>query len=684
MNKLSLLLFITVIELSCNTGKTPEPYGPLPTARQLNWHTLETYAFVHFNMNTFTGREWGMGSEDPALFNPTDLDCRQWVKVFKDAGLKAVIITAKHHDGFCLWPTSTTEHSVKNSPWKNGQGDVIRELSEACREAGLKFGVYLSPWDRNNAHYGKPEYIGIFRQQLKELLTQYGEIFEVWFDGANGGNGYYGGANETRSVDRQTYYDWPTTFALVHELQPNAVIFSDAGPDVRWVGNERGYAGKTNWALLRRDEFWPGCPNSKQLIEGHEDGTHWLPAEVDVSIRPGWYYHANQDSQVKSLPQLLDIYYHSAGRNASMLLNVPADKRGRIADPDIERLHAFKSALDADFKTNLADQATVTANEERGSHFNAAKVLDNDNTTFWGAPDSSCQGTLTFKFTQPVTLNRILLQEPITLGQRVQEFNVEARIGEQWQTVAKETTIGYKRILRTADFTTQELRINIQKAKACPLISTVAFYCAPKLLTNPEISRDKNGLVSIQTNDKNVEIHYTTDNTRPDSLSPRYTQPFPLAKTTLKAVTIDRSNKRTGPVTTIHYDIAKSNWSLPADNGNTAAIDDNPFTVYPLKRGKELIIDLGQEYKLKGFTYLPQQNNPDNAPILEYAFYVSHDGKKWGQPVSTGEFSNIVNSPVLQKKEFPETPGRYVKLKALKLHNNSRTSHIAEIGVITL
>lgn len=229
MNKLLFLFFITVIVFSCNTGKTPEPYGPLPTVRQLNWHALETYAFVHFNMNTFTGREWGMGNEDPALFNPTDLDCRQWVKVFKDAGLKAVIITAKHHDGFCLWPTSTTEHSVKNSPWKNGQGDVIRELSEACREAGLKFGVYLSPWDRNNAHYGKPEYIGIFRQQLKELLTQYGDIFEVWFDGANGGNGYYGGANETRSVDRQTYYDWPTTFALVHELQPNAVIFSDAG-----------------------------------------------------------------------------------------------------------------------------------------------------------------------------------------------------------------------------------------------------------------------------------------------------------------------------------------------------------------------------------------------------------------------------------------------------------------------
>lgn len=685
--KIFISTIIICLCFSCNNGKAPEPYGPLPSQGQLNWHALETYAFVHFNMNTFSGQEWGMGNEDPALFNPTDLDCRQWVDVLKKAGMKAVIITAKHHDGFCLWPTSTTEHSVKHSPWKDGKGDVIRELSDACREAGLKFGVYLSPWDRNNAYYGKPEYIAIFRTQLKELLTRYGDIFEVWFDGANGGNGYYGGANETRSVDRQTYYDWPATFALVHELQPNAVIFSDAGPDVRWVGNESGFAGRTNWALLRRDEFWPGTPLYQQLTEGHEDGTHWLPAEVDVSIRPGWYYHASQDNQVKTLPQLLDIYYNSVGRNAGMLLNVPADTRGRFAETDIEALWAFKSAIDSDMRTDLAGQALVTANCDRGNAYNALKVIDNDNTTYWGTPDSIRQGTLTFRFREPVSINRILLQEPVALGQRIQQFKVEAQTDGQWQTIAEETTIGYKRILRTADFTTSEIRICIEKSKACPLISTIAFYQAPEILTAPEISRSQDGFVTLSSTDKNVEIHYTTDGTRPDSLSTLYTGPFPAEKMTVKAIAADRLNKRAGPVATMNFDLAKKDWTCVSTPGNTTAIDDNIATSYRLATRRlpaELIIDLNGEYDLNGFTYLPEQNNSENCPVMEYEFYVSKDGKNWGSPVSTGEFSNIVNSPIRQEKHFRTNKGRYIKFKVITVNNRASESGIAEIGVITL
>lgn len=685
--KLLLSAIIICLCLACNNGKAPEPYGPLPSQGQLNWHALETYAFIHFNMNTFTGQEWGMGNEDPALFNPTDLDCRQWVDILKKAGMKAVIITAKHHDGFCLWPTSTTEHSVKNSPWKDGKGDVVRDLSDACREAGLKFGVYLSPWDRNNAHYGKPEYIAIFRTQLKELLTQYGDIFEVWFDGANGGNGYYGGANETRSVDRQTYYDWPATFALVHELQPNAVIFSDAGPDVRWVGNESGFAGRTNWALLRRDEFWPGTPLYQQLTEGHEDGTHWLPAEVDVSIRPGWYYHASQDNQVKPLSQLLDIYYNSVGRNAGMLLNVPADARGRFAKADIETLYAFKSAVDSDMRTDLASLALVTANCDRGNDFNASKVSDNDNTTYWGTPDSTEQGTLTFRFPEPVTINRILLQEPITLGQRIQQFKVEAQIDGQWQTIAEETTIGYKRILRTANFTTSEIRICIEKSKACPLISTIAFYQAPEILTAPEICRSQEGAVTLSCTNKAVEIRYTTDGTRPDTASTLYTGPFPAEKMTVKAIAADRLNKRTGPVATMNFDLVKKNWTFVSAPDNATAIDDNTATSYRLDTRRlpaELIIDLNGEYDLNGFTYLPEQNNDANCPVMEYEFYVSKDGKNWEAPVSRGEFSNIVNSPIRQEKHFPANKGRYVKFKAIKVSNQAPESGIAEIGVITL
>ena len=308
MKRITLLFLALALLVSCDQTPPPSAVGPLPAERQLKWHTLEFYAFVHFNMNTFTDIEWGTGGESPELFNPSELDCRQWARVCKEAGMKGIILTAKHHDGFCLWPSKYTEHSVKNSSWKNGKGDVIKELSEACKANGIKMGVYLSPWDRNHADYGKPEYVTVFHNQLRELLTNYGDIFEVWFDGANGGSGYYGGANETRKIDNKTYYQWDKAISIVRELQPNAVIFGDGGPGVRWVGNEEGWANETNWSLIR-DEVHIGYPKYKELRSGHEDGTNWVPAECDVSIRPGWYYHPYEDHKVKSLPHLLNIYY---------------------------------------------------------------------------------------------------------------------------------------------------------------------------------------------------------------------------------------------------------------------------------------------------------------------------------------------------------------------------------------
>ncbi len=296
MKKL-LLFFVSVLFLfACAEVKPPEPFGPLPSERQLAWHEMEYYMFVHFTVNTFTDKEWGYGDENPSIFNPSDLDCRQWARVAKEAGMKGIIITAKHHDGFCLWPSAFTEHSVKSSPWKEGKGDLLKELRNACDEYGLKMGVYLSPWDRNSAVYGTPEYLKYYRNQLTELLTNYGDIFEVWFDGANGGDGYYGGARETRRIDNKTYYDWTNTHKIVRELQPGAVMFSDAGPDIRWVGNESGMGSLTNWCLLKKDEMYPGGDFAKILGEGHEDGNYWVPAEVDVSIRRGWFYHSAQDS----------------------------------------------------------------------------------------------------------------------------------------------------------------------------------------------------------------------------------------------------------------------------------------------------------------------------------------------------------------------------------------------------
>lgn len=474
MKNLYFLLLLFLFGCSENTPP-PAPFGPLPSEAQLAWQQMEFNAFVHFNMNTFTNMEWGTGGEKPEQFNPTALDCRQWAKVCKDAGMQGIILTAKHHDGFCLWPSALTEHSVKNSPWKNGQGDIVRELADACREYGLKMGVYLSPWDRNHADYGKPEYLDYFRGQLRELLTNYGELFEVWFDGANGGTGWYGGANEERTVDRQNYYDWPTTNALVAELQPNAVIFSDAGPGVRWVGNENGFAGETNWSPLRRDEFYPGSPNYKELTEGHSDGTHWVPAECDVSIRPGWYYHPEQDTAVKSLAQLVDIYYHSVGRNGLLLLNLPVDTRGLVHEADARQLKRLGEVIRADFSKDLTAGKKITASDERGKNFNIKNALDGNPETYWATGDSVHTASVEIDFGETTTFNRLMLQEYIRLGQRVTAFRVFILKNEKWEPLASGTTVGYKRILRFENQTAEKVKIEFE-AKAPLCISKVGLF----------------------------------------------------------------------------------------------------------------------------------------------------------------------------------------------------------------
>ena len=475
-----LMVFALAVSCEALPEEPPKAFGPIPSEHQLAWHDLQYYAFVHFNMNTFTNKEWGFGDESPELFNPTDLDCRQWARVCRDAGMKGIIVTAKHHDGFCLWPSAFTEHSVKNAPWKEGKGDVLRELSEACKEYGLKFGIYLSPWDRNHPDYGTPAYLTYFRNQLREVLTNYGEVFEIWFDGANGGTGYYGGANEERKIDNQTYYDWENTIKIVRELQPQAVIFSDAGPDVRWVGNEDGYANETNWSTLRRDEFYPGSPNYVELRSGHDDGTHWVPAECDVSIRPGWYYHPEEDDKVKSLQQLTDIYYHSIGRNANLLINLPVDRRGLVHENDIEQLMQLKARMDADFAKELAQGQSITASHTRPGlkQYGPQRVLDGDNQTYWATPDGVFEASLEIALPDNTTFNRFLIQEYIPLGQRVTDFSLWVEQDGQWIPVAAATTIGYKRILRFETQTGNRIKVDI-RARAPIAISNIGLYHAP-------------------------------------------------------------------------------------------------------------------------------------------------------------------------------------------------------------
>lgn len=445
-----------------------EPYGAIPTQQQLAWQDMDMYAFIHYSLNTYTDQEWGFGNEDPALFNPSDLDCRQWARVCKQAGMKGIIFTAKHHCGFCMWPSAYTEYSVINAPWKDGKGDVVRELADACREEGLKFAVYLSPWDRNYAEYGRPEYITYFRNQLRELLTNYGDIFEVWFDGANGGDGWYGGANETRRIEK-TYYEWPETYKLIRELQPDCVIWGDNAnrADLRWVGTEAGYVGETNWSTMPSE----GQADYAMLHYGVEDGDVWCPGETNTSIRPGWFYHETENAHVKSLSKLMDTYYKSVGRNSTLLLNFPVAPNGRIHPVDSLRGIAFKNMIDEAFKTNLADKARV-------SH----KGL-----------------TTTISFRRPTNFNRFVAEEDIALGQRVKKFTLEALVDGAWLPLTDElaedgdglTTIGHRRIICFPTVKASKLRFTIVDTKAEPVIKKIGLYLAPVLTADIPNSGEK-------------------------------------------------------------------------------------------------------------------------------------------------------------------------------------------------
>jgi alpha-L-fucosidase len=479
--KFRYLLIFTFSIFACSKEVPPPAALPaVPAPNQLAWHEMEMNAFVHFTTNTFTGKEWGYGDEKPSVFNPSDeYDADQWVRTFKETGFKGVILTCKHHDGFCLWPSQYTDHSVKNSPWKNGEGDVVRDVMRACKKYELKFGVYLSPWDRNHAGYGSPAYIEYYRNQLKELFSTYGPVFEMWFDGANGGDGYYGGKREKRSIQGSTYYEWPKTLELVRSMEPEILFFSDAGPGVRWVGNERGIAGETNWNTITPDTLFAGKGGIEKLLNtGDENGSHWIPAEVDVSIRKGWFYHAEEDSLVKTPQQLFDIYLTSVGRGSTLLLNIPPDRRGLVHEKDVASLKGFRQLLDDEFKSDLALNKKVIASTTRGDlvQYAANNLTDGNKDTYWATDDEITTANFEIDLGEKQTLKYVLLQEYIQLGQRVKSFTVEAQVDNEWEKIAEATTIGYKRILKFDPTQTNKIRINITASKACPVISNIAVY----------------------------------------------------------------------------------------------------------------------------------------------------------------------------------------------------------------
>ena len=493
IEKFILLAVVVLLFTAKLQAQTPAPCGPVPSENQLRWQEMEMYAFIHYSLNTYTDQEWGYGNEDLQLFNPTDLDCRQWARVCKQAGMRGIIFTAKHHCGFCMWPSKYTEYSVKNTPWKNGKGDVVRELADACREEGLKFAVYLSPWDRNHKDYGRHEYVTYFRNQLRELLTNYGDIFEVWFDGANGGDGWYGGANETRTIDRTTYYEWPETYRMIRQLQPKCLIWNDGSDrgDLRWVGTEAGNVGETNWSLLNHDGevSWP------MLHYGLEDGDSWVPGETNTSIRPGWFYHDTENAHVKSLSKLMDTYYKSVGRNSTLLLNFPIAPNGRIHPTDSLRGIAFNKMIHEVFKTDLAAKAKK---KTKGSE----TIID---------------------FKHPIAFNRFVVEEDIRYGQRVKKFLLEAEVDGQWQPLKDSlveqgdglTTIGHRRIICFPTVTATRLRFTILDAKCEPIIKRTSVYLAPELTTDIPDAGEKrsSNLHYFFSSPKQMMMDWDTDQT---------------------------------------------------------------------------------------------------------------------------------------------------------------------------
>ncbi len=460
---------------------SPAPFGPMPSPRQLAWHELEFYGFLHFTVNTFTNREWGYGDESPALFHPTDFDADQIALAAQSGGMKGLILTCKHHDGFCLGPSRYTEHSVKSSSWRGGRGDVVKEISAACARHCVRFGIYLSPWDRNHPAYSRPEYLVYYRNQLRELLTEYGPVFEIFFDGANGGDGYYGGAYERREIDNRTYYDWPATWQLVRDLQPDTVLFSDAGPDIRWVGNENGIAGETCWATQNSADFAPGRADVARLTLGDRPGTHWVPAECDVSIRPGWFYHKHEDEQVKTPQQLVDLYYSSVGRGASFLLNLPPDRRGRIHENDVRSLREFRRIIDATFANDLAAGARVRATSSRGNdpRFKPENVLAGRRDTYWASNDAVHTPALTLDLPRETSFNVVRLREYLPLGQRIEAVALDAWQNNRWNEFARATSIGNCRLIRGPRITTTRVRLRVTQAPVCPALSEVALFSEP-------------------------------------------------------------------------------------------------------------------------------------------------------------------------------------------------------------
>ncbi len=579
----------------------PAPYGPIPTEAQLNWHEMEMYCLIHFTPTTFQNKEWGFGDAPADLFNPKHFDANQIAAAAKAGGFRGLISVAKHHDGYCLWPTKTTDYNISRSPWRDGKGDMVREFMEATRKQGMQFGVYVSAWDRNYPEYGEPAYADAYREQLRELYSNYGELFTSWHDGANGGDGYYGGANETRRIDRSTYYEWEEkTWSITRKMQPTAVIFSDIGPDIRWVGNEKGIAGETSWATFTPvapdgGKPAPGYIDDQFLGTGQRDGKYWIPAECDVPQRPGWFYHPEQNGEVKTPNQLFDLYLKSVGRGAAFNLGLAPDMDGLLHPNDVASLKGFGEKLSKTFSDNLASGATFEAsNIRKGNevHFGPANLLDDDRYSYWSTDDEVTQPELIVELKAEAHFDIIRLRENIKLGQRLDSVWVDVWKEGKWEPLAMATSIGSNRLIHLNEpIVAKRLRLRL---------------FAPVAVALSDFGLFKEATVKFD----------------------------------------EQVTERKG--------LNRSMWQIldnELDGGNPeSAVDGKPETfwlTHEAELPKGIRVDMGKLETISGMGYLPRQDGNPTGHISRYVFETSADGAKW-ETAAKGEFSNIAANPVLQ------------------------------------
>lgn len=624
----SLLLLTPFLGFS---QSEPAPYGALPSPRQLQWHEMEMYTLIHFTPTTFQDKEWGFGDADPNLFNPSHFDARQIAEASVAGGFKGLISVAKHHDGFCLWPTSTTNYSVASSPWKQGKGDMVKEFMQASHDQGLRFGVYLSAWDRNDVRYGSKAYADAYRTQLRELMSNYGELFTSWHDGANGGDGYYGGKNEKRTIDRTSYYEWDEkTWPIVRELQPMAMIFSDVGPDMRWVGNEKGFAPETSWATitprtLDGQKPVPGQVDNANLGTGDRNGKYWIPAECDVPLRPGWFYHERENDKVKTPDQLFEIYLKSVGRGGGMNLGLAPMPEGYLHDNDILSLKAFGQKLKQTFSVNLAAQATAKASNVRGNNqrFGTANLFDADRYSYYAADDSELQPELEIDLGSSQTFDLIRIRENIKLGQRLDSVAVYRWDGQGWQSLAKASSIGANRILKlAAPVTAQRLKVKLF-APVAPTLSEFALF------------KEADAVFASQTIDRKR-----------------------VAKKELTLISADKQ---------AHF-----------------ALDDNLQTIWQssLSRSKYIELRLAKTQLISGLQYVPRQDGKLQGIPTKYKLYTSVDGKQW-ELMASGEFSNIKANATVQTIAFPKAvEAHYIRFEPLEILSGDKQFSVAEFDLL--